>query len=122
MRFDFPGNVRQLENICHWLTVMAPAQLVESKDLPPELHGPAQRRPAPSSSDDGAGAAPASGRGVVVAPTPRRRATAQRRRLGAARGAIGAGVPRRQHGWLGGLERAARALLRRRLSRWSGTR
>jgi two-component system nitrogen regulation response regulator GlnG len=24
--FGFPGNVRQLENICHWLTVMAPAQ------------------------------------------------------------------------------------------------
>src|SRR5664279_1872007 len=37
MRFDFPGNVRQLENICHWLTVMAPAQLVDAKDLPPEL-------------------------------------------------------------------------------------
>ena len=37
MRFDFPGNVRQLENICHWLTVMAPAQMVEAKDLPPEL-------------------------------------------------------------------------------------
>ncbi len=35
--FDFPGNVRQLENICHWLTVMAPAQVVEVKDLPPEL-------------------------------------------------------------------------------------
>ena len=35
--FDFPGNVRQLENICHWLTVMAPAQVVEIKDLPPEL-------------------------------------------------------------------------------------
>jgi two-component system nitrogen regulation response regulator GlnG len=35
--FDFPGNVRQLENICHWLTVMAPAQVVEPKDLPPEL-------------------------------------------------------------------------------------
>jgi two-component system nitrogen regulation response regulator GlnG len=35
--FDFPGNVRQLENICHWLTVMAPAQTVEPKDLPPEL-------------------------------------------------------------------------------------
>ena len=35
--FDFPGNVRQLENICHWLTVMAPAQLVDAKDLPPEL-------------------------------------------------------------------------------------
>jgi len=35
--FDFPGNVRQLENVCHWLTVMAPAQVVEAKDLPPEL-------------------------------------------------------------------------------------
>jgi two-component system, NtrC family, nitrogen regulation response regulator GlnG len=35
--FDFPGNVRQLENLCHWLTVMAPAQVVEAKDLPPEL-------------------------------------------------------------------------------------
>jgi len=35
--FEFPGNVRQLENICHWLTVMAPAQLVEPKDLPPEV-------------------------------------------------------------------------------------
>jgi len=37
--FDFPGNVRQLENVCHWLTVMAPAQVVETKDLPPELLG-----------------------------------------------------------------------------------
>jgi two-component system, NtrC family, nitrogen regulation response regulator GlnG len=35
--FAFPGNVRQLENICHWLTVMAPAQLIEAKDLPPEV-------------------------------------------------------------------------------------
>ena len=34
---DFPGNVRQLENLCHWLTVMAPAQVIESKDLPPEV-------------------------------------------------------------------------------------
>ncbi len=35
--FDFPGNVRQLENVCHWITVMAPAQVVEVEDLPPEL-------------------------------------------------------------------------------------
>jgi two-component system, NtrC family, nitrogen regulation response regulator GlnG len=35
--FNFPGNVRQLENICHWLTVMAPAQVIEPKDLPPEV-------------------------------------------------------------------------------------
>ncbi|HRA62944.1 MAG TPA: helix-turn-helix domain-containing protein, partial [Burkholderiaceae bacterium] len=36
-RFAFPGNVRQLENICHWLTVMAPAQVIDAKDLPPEV-------------------------------------------------------------------------------------
>jgi len=35
--FDFPGNVRQLENICHWLSVMAPSQVVEPKDLPDEV-------------------------------------------------------------------------------------
>ncbi len=35
--FNFPGNVRQLENICHWLMVMAPAQMIEPKDLPPEV-------------------------------------------------------------------------------------
>ena len=38
--FNFPGNVRQLENICHWLTVMAPAQVIEAKDLPPEVLSP----------------------------------------------------------------------------------
>ena len=36
-QFAFPGNVRQLENICHWLTVMAPSQVIEPKDLPPEV-------------------------------------------------------------------------------------
>jgi two-component system nitrogen regulation response regulator GlnG len=40
-QFAFPGNVRQLENICHWLTVMAPAQVIEPKDLPPEVTLPA---------------------------------------------------------------------------------
>jgi len=34
---DFPGNVRQLENLCHWLTVMTPSRQVEIADLPPEL-------------------------------------------------------------------------------------
>ncbi|AQV94587.1 nitrogen regulation protein NR(I) [Cupriavidus necator] len=33
----FPGNVRQLENLCNWLTVMAPAQTIEVKDLPREM-------------------------------------------------------------------------------------
>ncbi len=33
---EFPGNVRQLENLCHWLTVMTPSQQIEIVDLPPE--------------------------------------------------------------------------------------
>ncbi|HLW05602.1 MAG TPA: nitrogen regulation protein NR(I) [Azoarcus sp.] len=33
----FSGNVRQLENVCHWLTVMAPGQVINITDLPPEL-------------------------------------------------------------------------------------
>ena len=43
--FDFPGTVRQLENICHWLTVMAPAQVIETKDLPPEVAEAAEAGP-----------------------------------------------------------------------------
>ncbi len=43
MRFlsglDLQGNVRQLENLCNWITVMAPGQTVEVKDLPQELVG-----------------------------------------------------------------------------------
>ena len=34
---DFRGNVRQIENLCHWLTVMAPGVNVDVNDLPPEL-------------------------------------------------------------------------------------
>ena len=44
---DFPGNVRQLENLCHWLTVMAPSVSIEVKDLPPELRA---ETPAPATS------------------------------------------------------------------------
>ena len=58
--FDFPGNVRQLENICHWLTVMAPAQQVQVKDLPPEVlaASPAQASPGlPNAIEVGAASA-----------------------------------------------------------------
>lgn len=34
---SWSGNVRQLENVCHWLNVMAPGQNVDVADLPPEL-------------------------------------------------------------------------------------
>jgi two-component system, NtrC family, nitrogen regulation response regulator GlnG len=50
----FPGNVRQLENICHWLTVMAPAQTIEVADLPPEMREQAVRE-APTSWLEGLG-------------------------------------------------------------------
>ena len=36
-QYAFPGNVRQLENLCQWITVMAPGQSVEARDLPPEF-------------------------------------------------------------------------------------
>ncbi|MGN6082457.1 nitrogen regulation protein NR(I) [Trinickia sp.] len=49
----FPGNVRQLENLANWLTVMAPAQTIEIKDLPPDLVP---------------GAAPESGTEIVAGP------------------------------------------------------
>ena len=39
----FPGNVRQLENLCHWLTVMAPGQTVEIPDLPPDMRDQPER-------------------------------------------------------------------------------
>ncbi|MCU0897686.1 MAG: nitrogen regulation protein NR(I) [Burkholderiales bacterium] len=43
--YDWPGNVRQLENVCHWLTVMAPGQSIELADLPPELREETARSP-----------------------------------------------------------------------------
>ena len=36
---DWPGNVRQLENACRWLTVMASGNEIHLDDLPPELRG-----------------------------------------------------------------------------------
>lgn len=38
--FPWPGNVRQLENICRWLTVMVPGREVQLADLPEELRSP----------------------------------------------------------------------------------
>jgi two-component system nitrogen regulation response regulator GlnG len=50
----FPGNVRQLENLCNWLTVMAPAQTIEVKDLPPDLLPVLQNDPMAQAGGDGA--------------------------------------------------------------------
>lgn len=97
MAFDFPGNVRQLENICHWLTVMAPAQTIEAKDLPPELLTQAAvsadpvLAPALAASESSAGAAPAAAAVPAVPSTPANGSAASH--------------------WLGGLEQDARRLL-----------
>ena len=63
-QFGFPGNVRQLENICHWVTVMAPSQTISLQDLPPEvLESPLPNTPAaavpPVDAADSAPSAPA---------------------------------------------------------------
>ena len=36
-KYDWPGNVRQLENVCYWLTLMSPSQSVKVQDLPTEV-------------------------------------------------------------------------------------
>ncbi|HMS80492.1 MAG TPA: nitrogen regulation protein NR(I) [Burkholderiaceae bacterium] len=60
--FSWPGNVRQLENVCHWLTVMAPAQTIEAKDLPPDVLA-ASRAP-----ETGASGVPAPAGGTGAGP------------------------------------------------------
>ncbi len=101
MLFDYPGNVRQLENICHWLTVMAPAQVVDGKDLPPELQVRAHRSASAAGAAPSPAAAPAStGMPAASAEAPALPSTsAQPRPEGTT--------------WLEGLDREARELLSR---------
>ncbi len=95
MRFDFPGNVRQLENVCHWLTVMAPAQVIEPKDLPPELSSEAVAA-APAYEAPAETAAPVASVAPAVAPVAP---------------AAAAQVPVADADWLSGLELEARQML-----------
>jgi two-component system nitrogen regulation response regulator GlnG len=97
MRFlvglDLPGNVRQLENLCNWITVMAPGQTVEVKDLPRDLtHGaPGEAVPV------------ADGAAVQVALAAQAHAPAY-----GAPAANGAAAP---DGWVGLLELQAASML-----------
>jgi two-component system nitrogen regulation response regulator GlnG len=99
MQFDFPGNVRQLENICHWLTVMAPAQMIEAKDLPPELLGVVPASTVPPSQPS-VGEVPVAGAVDSAEPLVR-----------AAMATEPVGVAPANGNWLGGLESEARSLL-----------
>jgi two-component system nitrogen regulation response regulator GlnG len=62
---ELPGNVRQLENLCNWITVMAPGQTVEIKDLPLEL---SQEKGGASSAPPVTAAAPGSAPESYSAP------------------------------------------------------
>jgi two-component system nitrogen regulation response regulator GlnG len=59
---ELPGNVRQLENLCNWITVMAPGQTVEVKDLPRDL---TQAQPAGMVAPTAAVAMPAPSAGPL---------------------------------------------------------
>jgi len=79
-QFDYPGNIRQLENICQWLTVMTASVQVRAEDLPPEVR---QALPA-SAAGLPPPAAAAAGRGAGDAAVPDWRAALSaevRRRL-----------------------------------------
>ncbi|HWS74829.1 MAG TPA: nitrogen regulation protein NR(I), partial [Quisquiliibacterium sp.] len=65
--FPWPGNVRQLENVCHWLTVMAPAQAVGFKDLPPEIRDAAVSAGTPAVGAPSAESAASAGSSVAPA-------------------------------------------------------
>ncbi len=94
----FPGNVRQLENLCHWLTVMAPAQTIQVGDLPEDLRGEAAHGSAPPAVAPVPASPAAEPVGVPVV-------------LPAALAA--AAVAETRSDWEAGLEQAALALLRR---------
>jgi two-component system nitrogen regulation response regulator GlnG len=117
-RFDFPGNVRQLENICHWLTVMAPAQLVDAKDLPPELQARPAAPAAPAAATDGAAVGLPNGAGSAfhgAAEASTRSAAAQPAAdAGTTTAAAKAVEPAEAGGrrWLAGLQDEAREMLR----------
>ncbi|SME98355.1 nitrogen regulation protein NR(I) [Pseudogulbenkiania subflava] len=55
--YPFPGNVRQLENLCQWITVMAPGQTVELSDLPTDIRDPALHPVLEASGEGAAGPA-----------------------------------------------------------------
>jgi two-component system nitrogen regulation response regulator GlnG len=72
-RLPLPGNVRQLENLCHWITVLAPAQVVQVQDLPLELRQESARPPeaalaAPAEAQPGAPVSAALAAGAAVGP------------------------------------------------------
>lgn len=67
--FPFPGNVRQLENVCRWLLVMAPTEEVRREDLPPEILQASSEAIVPAAAPASAEAAVDAGRPLVQSTT-----------------------------------------------------
>jgi two-component system nitrogen regulation response regulator GlnG len=117
--FDFPGNVRQLENLCHWLTVMAPAQTIDPKDLPPEVqahvHALSQQSQPTAAVHAGGGMSHAglgSGHASASPPVSAVASTLVGGLVGGAPvGEKSASASASAEVWLDDLEREARALL-----------
>ena len=98
--FDFPGNVRQLENVCHWITVMAPAQVVEVEDLPPELLA-VSRSPGAAAATPALNPLPAADSGLAAAAAV----------PAAFASSASPGLAAEPEDWVAGMEREVRALL-----------
>jgi two-component system nitrogen regulation response regulator GlnG len=96
---ELPGNVRQLENLCNWITVMAPGQTVEVKDLPRDLTQ----------------AAPAGASSLAAAATVAMPAPSAGPQHALAEGVAGlpmlAALPSGAEGWIGLLELQAARML-----------
>jgi two-component system nitrogen regulation response regulator GlnG len=111
--FDFPGNVRQLENVCHWITVMAPAQVVEVEDLPPELQASPRPSlsavaPQPAQTPVVPSIAPGASPAAEMCEAPGRPAAAA---TPAVPPVVYGPAPAAEEDWVAGMEREVRALL-----------
>ena len=109
--FAFPGNVRQLENICHWVTVMAPGQRIDVADLPAELRERAGRRGRTGTGEPRLAAhARPRARAGARARRARRRRSARARIRSARSSCVRSRTPaaigwRRRSGWAGAATR-----------------
>jgi two-component system nitrogen regulation response regulator GlnG len=97
---ELPGNVRQLENLCNWITVMAPGQTVEVKDLPRDLTQ-AQAVPAGGNSFTVGLSSSVGGHGTVAFAAP----------PAAGHAADHGAPPNGADGWIGLLELQAARML-----------
>ena len=112
---DLPGNVRQLENLCNWITVMAPGQTVEVKDLPQDLTDASGLTQvgyiAPNPAPLAAGAGAPAGNGASPAHQHAAALVDNSGAMAAANGQAGAGIVFEKPDWIALLETEAAQML-----------